>query len=283
MRRCVACGILASALLSAQPPASNLSFEVAAVTLAPDVPILPFSLDGINGPPEANMRFQGGPGTRSPERIHYVGVTLKMLMQRAYGVKPEQVAGPNWLTTQRYSITAKVPPKTTPEECRLMLRNLLNERFQMRLHSENRSFRVYYLVVSKNGPKLKPPEKLNLGDDKQQVQKALLDDLAAGRARHEALEFRATDSLGVRAGTTADFVERISPRLDRPVLDRTQLEGLYNFTLNWVADGTPQPDNVPRGPSLFDALEEQLGLELKPATDQLPVFVIDAAQRTPVE
>jgi uncharacterized protein (TIGR03435 family) len=107
MRQCVACGILVSALLSAQQFASGPSFEVAAVTLAPDVPILP---SFINGPPEANMRFQGGPGTRTPERIHYVGVTLKMLMQRAYGVKPEQVVGPNWLATQRYSITAKLPP-----------------------------------------------------------------------------------------------------------------------------------------------------------------------------
>ena len=148
MRQCVACGILLSALLSAQPSASSPSFEVASVTLAPDVPIVP---SFINGPPEANMRFQGGPGTRSPERIHYVGVTLKMLMQRAYGVKPEQVAGPKWLATQRYSITAKLPPRTTREECRLMLRNLLNERFQMRLRTETKSFRVYYLVVSKNG------------------------------------------------------------------------------------------------------------------------------------
>ena len=280
MRQCVACGILVSALLSAQPSASSPSFEVASVTLAPDVPIVP---SFINGPPEANMRFQGGPGTRSPERIHYVGVTLKMLMQRAYGVKPEQVAGPKWLATQRYSITAKLPPRTTREECRLMLRNLLNERFQMRLRTETKSFRVYYLVVSKNGPKLKPQETLNPTSDDQERRKALQDGLAAMKARREALEFRPTAALGIRPGTMAEFVERLSPYLDRPVLDQTQLNGLYDFWLCWVADGAPQTDDMPRGPSLFDALEEQLGLELKSATDQLQVLVIDAVQRIPVE
>jgi uncharacterized protein (TIGR03435 family) len=204
-------------------------------------------------------------------------------MQRAYDVKPEQVVGPNWLTTERYSITAKLPPKTTREECRLMLQSLLNERFQMRLHTEYRSFRVYYLVVSKNGSKLKPQAKLTPSDDPEQVRKSLLDGLAGMRARREALEFRATASFSIRAGTMADFVERLSPRLDRPVLDRTQLDGLYDFTVDWVADGAPQTDDMPRGPSLFDALEEQLGLELKSATDQLQVLVIDAVQRIPVE
>jgi uncharacterized protein (TIGR03435 family) len=81
----------------------------------------------------------------------------------------------------------------------------------------------------------------------------------------------------------AEFVERLSPYLDRPVLDQTQLNGLYDFWLCWVADGAPQTDDMPRGPSLFDALEEQLGLELKSATDQLQVLVIDAVQRIPVE
>lgn len=281
MRQCVACGILVSALLNAQPSASSPSFEVAAVTLAEDVPILP---SFINGPSEANMRFQGGPGTKSPERIHYVGVTLKMLMQRAYGVKPEQVVGPSWLATQRYNVTAKLPPRTTQEECRLMLRNLLNERFQMRLHTETKSFRVYYLVLGKNGPKLKPLEKpLAPAGDDNQVRKAMQDNLAAMKAMRETLESHPTAFLKLKPATMADVVERLSPYLDRPVLDRTQLDGLYDFSLYWVADGAPQRDDMPRGASLFDALGEQLGLELKPARDQLQVLVIDAVQRLPVE
>jgi uncharacterized protein (TIGR03435 family) len=57
--------------------------------------------------------ISGGPGTKSPERINYVGVTLKMLIQQAYELRPEQVVGPEWITTQKYTITAKVPMKTT--------------------------------------------------------------------------------------------------------------------------------------------------------------------------
>ena len=280
MKQRVTCGILLSALLSAQSSATGPSFEVGSVTIATDVPLVP---PMVNGPPEANMRFQGGPETRSPERIHYIGVTLKMLIQRAWGVKPEQVAGPNWLATQRYSITAKLPPQTTREEARVMLRNLLIERFQMRLHPETRSFRVYYLVISKKGAKLKSGERLNPAGDEEQQRKSLQSGLAAFKARSEALSFRPTASLGLGTAPIADFVDRLSPHLDRPVLDRTQLDGLYTFSLHWVADGAQQTDDMPRGPSLFAALEEQLGLELKPATDQLQVLVIDAVQKIPVE
>jgi uncharacterized protein (TIGR03435 family) len=204
-----------------------------------------------------------------------------MLMQRAYGVKPEQVAGPTWLTTQRYTIAAKLPPKATIEESRLMLQNLLSERFQMRLHRETRTFRVYHLVVSKNGPKLKPAEKLPPYSDEQQQRKALQDDMGAMRARSATLPFRPTTSLGVGPATMAAFVERLSPYLDRPIIDRTQLDGLYSFWLAWVADGVKLEDDGLQGPSVFAALEEQLGLELKSATDQLPVLVIDAAERIP--
>ena len=71
--------------------------------------------------------------------------------------------------------------------------------------------------------------------------------------------------------------------VDRPIIDRTQLNGRYKFTLAWVADGVIPKEDVPRGPSIFEALDEQLGLELKSATDQLQVLVIDAAQKTPAE
>jgi uncharacterized protein (TIGR03435 family) len=109
------------------------------------------------------------------------------------------------------------------------------------------------------------------------------DGLAAEKALRETLEFRPTAFLGIGRGTMADFVERLSPYLDRPVLDRTQLDGLYGFSLHWVDAGAQRTDDGPRGPSLFDAIEEQLGLELKSARDQLQVLVIDAVQRIPVE
>src|SRR6266700_5250555 len=102
MKHSFASGLLVSVLVvSAQESASTLSFEVASVKLAGDNgPAPPF----VRGPSETRMRFQGGPGTKSPERINYLGVTLKMLIQHAYNLLPEQVAGPDWLSTQRYTI-----------------------------------------------------------------------------------------------------------------------------------------------------------------------------------
>jgi len=193
------------------------------------------------------------------------------------------VVGPSWLAAQRYTITAKVSRGTTQEECRLMLRNLLNERFQMRLHTETRSFRVYYLVVSEKGPKLTPKGAVPPAGDDEQRRKTLLDGLEAMKARNEALPFRPTASLGMGRGAIADLIERLSLYLDRPVIDHTQLDGLYGFSLHWVADGGPQTNDMHQGPSLFAAIEEQLGLNLTSARDQLQVLVIDAVQSTPVE
>jgi uncharacterized protein (TIGR03435 family) len=230
------------------------------------------------------MRFQGGPGTVSPERINYLGVTLKMLIQRAYDVKPEQVVGPDWVATQRYTITAKLPPKTTLEQSRLMLQSLLNERFQMRLHREPRSFHVYELLVSKHGLKLKPVETLPLVTDAEERRKAASSGLAAaGTAIRERLDFQPTDWFRLSSATMARLVERLSQYLDRPIIDRTHLDGRYEFILGWEHDWVKPKEDMPQGPSIFAALKEQLGLELKSATDQLQVLVIDGAERIPTE
>jgi uncharacterized protein (TIGR03435 family) len=81
----------------------------------------------------------------------------------------------------------------------------------------------------------------------------------------------------------AEFVEALSPYLGRPIIDETQLGEHYDFGLYWVGDGVKQRDDVPQGPSIFVALEEQLGLELKSGTEQLQVLVIDAAEKVPIE
>ena len=153
--RCMAVWALAA---SAQTPQSP-SFEVASVkSAAPD------GLDGpmavIKGPAEEQMRFRGGPGSNDPGRIDYVGVTLKMLLKRAYDVSADQIVGPDWLDTERYDIVAKLPTGTGREQLPLMLQELLAERFQISLHRETKTLAVYSLTVAKNGPKLQPAEKL---------------------------------------------------------------------------------------------------------------------------
>jgi uncharacterized protein (TIGR03435 family) len=281
----IACGILLSILVAgAQQPATSPAFEVASIKLGDHGPSLP---PFINGPSEMRMRFQGGPGSKSPERINYVGVTLKMLIQRAYNLLPEQVIGPDWLSKDKYTVTAKLPTETTSEQCRLMLQNLLSERFQLRLHRETRGIRIYHLVVAKSGPKLTPAEKprpLSHDEDAASAQARLQARLAEFRAavasrRQEGF----TDSFGTESATVANFAESLSARVDRPVIDRTHLDGYYKFELSWAADRAAPKDDAPQGPSIFAAIIQQLGLELQPATDQFEVLVIEAAERIPVE
>ncbi len=226
------------------------------------------------------VRFSGGPGTKSPERIDYSGVTLKMLLDRAYGVGPSQIVGPGWLDTQRYVVAAKLPKGATAKELQLMLQQLLTERFQISLHHENRTLAVYELTVARNGPKLKPAEKLP--EDKDQAEmnaaaqkKAYAAMMAARGAGGPHLSFT------LPRATAQQFAEKLSSYVGRPVRDRTQLAGLYAFELKWVPEGVYLPSDAPSGPSIFAAVQEQLGLKLQPRDDQFDVLVIDKADKSP--
>jgi uncharacterized protein (TIGR03435 family) len=90
--------------------------------------------------------------------------------------------------------------------------------------------------------------------------------------------------MHMSSATMAKFVENISASLDRPVTDNTQLEGLYSFTLNWVPENNrPIADDASAGPSIFAALQEQLGLKLEPVKGPVEILVIDKAEKLPIE
>lgn len=278
INRVVACGIAVTLLAGAQEPPGSLSFEVASVKVDTDDSLPAF----VTGRGEMRIRFQGGPGTRTPERLNYRGATLKMLIQRAYGMASYQVLGPSWLDKQRYTVIAKLPPKTTREECNAMLRNLLSERFDLRFHSENKSFRVYRLVVSNEGPKLASAQTLVRPDGGAQDPSGVASNFKAQQQKTiQDLGFNPTNHLFSTDETMAELAERLTEYVDRPVIDTTHLSGHYSFSLGWVADGVRQDGDQPYGPSLLEALRKQLGLELSSATDQLHVLIVDAASRTP--
>jgi uncharacterized protein (TIGR03435 family) len=122
----------------ARPVEESLTFDVASVK--PQVP-------GEGG-------RAGGPPKDEPGRIHLAGVTLKGLLISAYGVKDFQVVGPGWLGDERFIVDATMPPDTTKDQTRVMLRNLLAERFKVEVHRETKELPVYSLVVAKNGLKI---------------------------------------------------------------------------------------------------------------------------------
>src|SRR5580704_8066321 len=97
----------------------------------------------------------GGPGTKDPGRIHYPYMTMKNILMNAYDVKGFQITGPAWLDSERFDISATMPPDTTKEQFRAMLQNLLAERFKMTVHRETKELPMYSLTVAKSGPKMK--------------------------------------------------------------------------------------------------------------------------------
>ena len=257
--------------------AQHAEFEVASVKRAVDVPFrggIP-----ISGPLAERLGFEGGPGSNTPGRIHYHGVSLKMLLARAHGMRAYQISGPNWIETERYDIDAKYPADTQPEEFRLMLQNLLADRFRLVLHRETRQMGRYRLVVAKDGPKLSPPRKLpEYKDDDERI--------AAMKANMEARRRRpysgASRGFGEASATMTKLAQDLAGYLDRPVTDDTDLEGWYSFQLEWSPDESGTDPGETSLPSIFVAVQQQLGLKLEPEKGSVEFLVIDGGEKTPV-
>lgn len=228
--------------------------------------------------------FEGGPGSKTPGRIHYSGVNLKMILVRAYGMRPYQILGPGWIETELYQIDARYPADTKPEEFRLMLQALLTDRFHLVVHRETRETPLYRLVVAKGGPKLSPARKppAEYKDDEERkaaLAQIMRANMQAMRRMPHSGSFR---SLGQESATMATLAENLSAYADRPVIDGTGIEGVYSFSLEWSLDeSAPAGDNSL--PSIFGALQEQLGLKLEPGKGPLEFLVIDRAEKRPVE
>jgi uncharacterized protein (TIGR03435 family) len=221
---------------------------------------------------------QIGIGVR-PGRFIVTNAPLKMMVGFAYDVRDHQISGgPKWLESDRFSIEAKpnnaTPIPAGPEgmgQMRLMLQSLLEDRFKLALHRETKEEQVYELVVAKGGPKLK--------------ENSLPD--AAGRVGLFGTGRGQITSTAMPISALANF---LSQQLGRSVIDKTGLGDKYNFTLTYTPEpgqggafGPPGPDAPPppdpNGPSIFTALQEQLGLRLESAKGPVDILVIDHAEK----
>ena len=230
----------------------------------------------------ASVRRNNSPTGRSEFRMNPDGVTItnyrmKFLIPNVYAIAVYQLAGaPPWLDSNTYDILARAPKGSSDLQLRLMLQQLLVDRFGLRFHREARDVTGYALVLAKDGPKFKI-EKMpdQPGNDDGRV--------GAGRGK----------AMGHMVSTAA-FAEVLSIYLERPVLDQTGIDGLFNFELQWTPDETePQPAGAPSPtwastpdpakPSLLTALQEQLGLKLVQQRSQIDMFVINHLQETPTE
>jgi bla regulator protein blaR1 len=194
--------------------------------------------------------------------------TLQMLIQTSYpDLPPWRISGgPSWATTDQWDLVAKLPAAAPPDQERLyrateqMLRNFLAEEFRLETHFVQKEQPVYYLVLAKDGPKLKPSE--------------------AGAA---SFQFTA-GGIEIRHKTMQEFTGSLycpnclRQAADRPVFDKTGLSGYYDLTLNWSPSNIAN-ETAAAGPSIFTALEEQLGLKLQPGRATVDFLVIDRAER----
>jgi uncharacterized protein (TIGR03435 family) len=218
---------------------------------------------------------------RSGHRIATTSTSLQFLITWAYDVHSDHLYGkPNWLDSVRYDVLAggpqddgPAPPRLTsqPSELQQMMQALLAERFKLVIHRETRELPMYALVVAKGGPKIR---------------------LTEARALMGQTPFRMT-ARGRLTGTqvSAEMLAKVlSDQLGRSVQDQTRLKGVFDFKLEWEPeasstrpDGVPAPAGLPTGPSLFIAMQEQLGLKLEARKGPVEVLVIDRVESAPTE
>ncbi len=195
----------------------------------------------------------GGVATRHG-RLTVDNETLKRCITSAYGVGPNQVVGgPNWLSEDRFDIVAITgQPAKDDSEMMAMLRTLLADRFKLAVHRETRNVPAYLLEIAKSGPKL---EKGDGG--------------AASTANNRGRIVAKNSSMD-------HFAEVLSRQMDMPVLNRTGLDGVFNLTLEWNPRIT---DPIAEGPSVFTAVQEQLGLRLRAQKGPVEMIVVERAER----
>jgi bla regulator protein BlaR1 len=241
--------IRAQAQASSPPPA----FEAASIK-----PVKPS--EG-----RTRIRMSGPPGG-----INYENVSLMRCIQAAYGVAGYQVAGPDWLDLPRFDIVAKAAGAAPREQKMLMLQTLLADRFKLAVHRETKIMPGFVLMVAKNGPKL-AKAKDPTGSD--------VDSGATpGSTRYHGV------SMKLLAGSLARD-------LGQPIDDKTGLEGTFDFELAYAKEERATPSLAERGdpkaadplPSLFTALQEQLGLKLEARKVPVEIVVVDHAEKVPTE
>ena len=230
----------------------------------------------------------------TPDGVSDTNVVLQMILRETFGVQDDRILGaPGWVKTDRFDIEAKVEASDAPrlkdfkfDQRWKMLLPVLADRFNLKFHHESREMPTYALVIAKGGLKLK---EANPGDTYHNGLKGPNGAVGAGGVQTRPGEIRGQgvpiavllNSLGLQG-------------MDRTIFDKTGLTGKYDFTLTWTPDeaapamagvpdgGSPRGDAATAadtGPSLFTALEEQLGLKLEPQKSPVDVIVIDHIER----
>lgn len=285
----VAIGLFDGATARAQTVSPTLRFEVASVRLAPPP-------DGRS--PARRSSGIPGPSNKDPGRFS-ARLDLMNLVLIAYDIPPYRLSEQSDLYTERVDVEAKMPVDTTREQFDVMLQNLLADRIGLKVHWASKQIDMYALVVAKSGPKFKvaAPDSPQGSDEASKGNpfppKTGSDGFPIPPAGNGAWMGAAPGGkTGMRGHneTVAEMVRAIGMRtLDGPMVDATGLTGRYDYTVFWsmlatsaVLRGAP-PADEPDGPSIFDAVQDQLGLKITKRKGPVQMLVVDHVDNKPTE
>jgi uncharacterized protein (TIGR03435 family) len=240
------------------PEQKPLAFEVASIKL------------NTSGSQIASTRAQPG------GRVTFTNVTLFMLIRNLYRLEDAQiVGGPDWLHTDRWDIVAKAPGDADQDTMIAMAKTLLADRFTLAVHDEARELPVYALVLARRDGRLGPLLHRSSTDCAALI--------AEARARGAMPPSRTASGapvcgtnvsagrLSSSARALSDLARVLTPLAGRTIIDKTGLAGVYDADLIW--------NDSEEGPSLFAAIQEQLGLKLEPTKALVDVLVIDHVEK----
>jgi uncharacterized protein (TIGR03435 family) len=260
---CHGCAVKDARLPSPTPvlaPVDKVKFEVAAVKMTPPQAYGPYGM------------------RTSPGGIDWTSVPLKIIVGRAYGLKPFQIAGTEPILSVRYDIAARLPSGATEAQVPRMLQSLLEERFGFTFHREERTLAVYELLAPKGRSKLQESVEAPGGTHFQ----------SGAEGRH------VTGRVSMK-----ELAKILSNWLDRPMVDLTGIDGVYDVDLKWSGweyeraamagaagfaafDGVATSYSVDH-PTIFSEVRDKLGLRVQSGKGPVEVLIIDHIEKAPTE
>ena len=209
------------------------------------------SFDVASVKPSA-VGVDGSTSDLQPGRFRGTNRTVEWMMRIAYGVQAAQISGgPSWIRTSGFDVEGRA--EYAQSRIAPLLRDLLEDRFQLKVHRESRSAPVYTLVPAKGGPKLKAETSVG--------EMSMNNSIEDGRM---VLQAKNID--------TKTFAGFLAKQLGRPVTNKVDLPGVFNIRLEWA----PEQDTESTAGSIFSAIQEQLGLKLETQKGTVDLIVIDS-------
>ena len=190
-------------------------------------------------------------------------LTLRDFVTYAYNLRYDQIfGGPSWAGTDHFDLAAKSDGEGTLPlaDSRRMMRTMLEQRFHLKAHTETENAPAYFLTVGKGGPKMKP-----------------VDSDAKGGALVRNGE-KGMLHLETTRSTMTYLANQLASTAGRPVIDHTSLSGFFAFTLDWFPANRPEPAD-PDIISMFEAVQQQLGLKIESGRAPFEKLILDSAER----